>query len=734
VGKGGGGGQSPDSIKSDASIRFIDALCEGEIEGLVNGYQSIYYNRTPLQNPDLTYNWQIGSIAVANGTQTQPYLPGFGEVYSEVNVNQQVKLATGAVVRSIVTPSLDALKVTIYVPRLVSYGSDGGSSGTIVEWKIYLKIDSGLFVLKEEISIDEKASRGFDRQSTIRIPAGGYSTLQLKVERVTADSTSESLANDTVWKSYTEVIEEKFAYPNIALVGTEIASSVLQSGGNNREYYVKGLKVPIPVNGTVDAEGGINYSGSWNGQFTTPVWCADPAWCMYYLLRNDRFGAGIDDTTMVASKWEFYSASQWCNAMMPDGYGGQERRFSLSLIIDSAKEDIGWIQEMATAFNGVFYMLGERIALSIDKPSSPVALITNENAAFNYATAPLRNIVTVVLVEFQDNTNFGEVEIEVVEDRDLVARYGYREKRIKAIGCASRGQAHRFGEWYLISANAEVLTIRQGAIAASYLPGDILTIADRNKTPYQVGRIERCSETIVYLGQEISLSGGYDIILRLSNGTIDRRAIRQQSTTTDYINPIVAYPTKPLADSVWTIVASATVTRQFKIVAAAKENDGYVLSTIEYDPTKYDRIGQNLVLGSPASTSPPNPPNQPRNLSAYLEFAPNPFGISGDILQFEWDYPVFGNQQADTYTAGYEFAYRKQENAYWVTVTGITAKSYEIRNVVPGFWIGRVRAIDIFNRQSAWLETPPLLVGFTNASAQFTHRNNAIFVALTAYA
>lgn len=51
-GKGGGGGptskEDPDTLQASSSVKFVHLICEGEIEGLVDGFKSIYINETPL--------------------------------------------------------------------------------------------------------------------------------------------------------------------------------------------------------------------------------------------------------------------------------------------------------------------------------------------------------------------------------------------------------------------------------------------------------------------------------------------------------------------------------------------------------------------------------------------------------------------------------------------------------------------------------------------------------------
>jgi len=63
-GKGGGGGsprqaqEAPDSLFSTQYARVQMLVCEGEIEGLVNGLKSVYLDETPVENEDGSINFE----------------------------------------------------------------------------------------------------------------------------------------------------------------------------------------------------------------------------------------------------------------------------------------------------------------------------------------------------------------------------------------------------------------------------------------------------------------------------------------------------------------------------------------------------------------------------------------------------------------------------------------------------------------------------------------------------
>ena len=71
---------------------------------------------------------------------------------------------------------------------------------------------------------------------------------------------------------FTEIIDAKLRYPLSAMVGLRFDASQF-AAIPTRAYDIKGIKVQIPSNGTVRADGSISYSGVWDGTcllYTSP--------------------------------------------------------------------------------------------------------------------------------------------------------------------------------------------------------------------------------------------------------------------------------------------------------------------------------------------------------------------------------------------------------------------------------------------------------------------------------
>lgn len=769
----GGGSERPDSILTDASIKLIDALCEGPIGGLVNGAKSIYLNKTPIQNSDGSYNFQAqGSVAAAPGasfgslllglipgqgtitasgsapnlfawasvpgTNTQSYIPGFDGVFTEIGVGQEVRASIGPVVRTITTPGINAVIVTIAVPRLIRYDNEGGSDLARVKIKMYLKIGAGIFILQHDIAQDEKSSNGFEIQRTITIPAGTTS-FQIRVERPEADSTTDKYINAFAWKSYTEVIYSKYNYPNTALVAMEINSKALPGGATERLYEIYGLQIRLPTNAVVQPDGSLVYSGSWDGSFAAPAWCADPAWCLYDLLSSTRYGAAIPSLVLARTKWDYYTASQWCNAQVPNGFGGLEPRFLLNVTIEQEVKAYDLISQLAGIFGGIFFVLGGGLALATDRPLSPVAFLTNENCTFNYQNTALRNRHTRALVRWQNPELVGSNDLEVVEDQEGAALYGVREANITALGCNRRSQARRFGLWYLLTSRlqADTLVAKSNLSVARIKPGEVVYVADRNKRRYQMGRLKSSAGNELVLDRSVVLATTqvWRIHYLLPSGQSANTVI--QSAVGAVITTIAAIPVLPVAGALWVIQPSTDPDPpQYQVLAALPTDDGeWELTMIRFQPNKWNLIDQMATLDTIAAVNViPLVPNPPRNLAAWAESTSTVFtGLVGDRLAISWDYPVQSpGNTPDPYTAGYEVGYRLASNSSFTTINTF-GRLIEVDNLPAGYYFVQVRAIDNQGRKSQQVftaDTIPIAI-MINAQTQYSSVNSAVFLMAT---
>jgi predicted phage tail protein len=670
AGAGGGGKnqksptEADDSLQSKQFANALDLISEGEIEGLDDGNKSIYFDGTPLQAADGSYNFADYTVVTRTGTQGQNYIPGvFSNVESETSVGVEVTNAT-PVVRQITDDDVDRVRVTIQIPSLQQIEDDGDIVGTSVSISIQVQYNGGGYSTVKTDTISGKSSGSYQRDYLLTLT--GSFPVDIKVVRNTADNGTTKLANTTNWQSFTSIIDAKLAYPNSALVGLRLGSSQFQSIPQ-RKYLIRGIKVAIPSNATVDTTthlGRITYSGVWDGTFAAATWTNDPAWCLWDLLTNDRYGAGIPESSL--DRYDFFAISQYCNTLVDDGKGGQEPRFSCNLLINQRREVYNVIQEMSSIFRGISYYGAGSLVLLQDKPSDAQYTLGPANVVdgvFSYSGSSVRSRHTCATVAYQNYDDLGEVSFEYVEDADAVAKYGVNNKDIKAVGCYSQGQANRLGKWTLLSEQDLYETcnfaigIDSGIVVR---PGMVVDIADplRGGTRRN-GRVSSATTLQITIDSttELSVNMGNSptISVVLPNGLVETRDIDTISGTA--VNVSTAFSQAPAANAPWLIQTTDIQSQQFRVISVAESGDGvFGVSALKYNESIYNAVEQDLNLTQRDITNISASPDAVTNISA-TEFLYEEGGLVRTGVDITWTSPVLN-------VADFVVRYRLNDNNF----------------------------------------------------------------------
>lgn len=693
-GKGGGGGgrvavEAPDSLRSKAFARVLDLVSEGEIVGLVNGAKSIFLDETPLQNDDGSYNFQGLEFVTRTGTQSQGYVPGFPAVESETGVGVEIKEAAPAT-RQISNPEIDAVRVRISLPQLTQQDvSTGDLNGAAVTYAIDVQSNGGGFVTYLTDSVRGKTTSKYER--SYRVELTGSAPWDVRVRRITPDSTKAALQNKTFWESYTEIIDAKLRYPNSALVGIKVDSSQFNSIPR-RAYDVKLLKVRVPTNYDTATR---TYTGVWNGTFKVE-WTDNPAWCFYDLLTNDRYGlGGLIDQPQV-DKWALYAVARYCDELVPDGFGGTEPRFTCNMYIQSRAEAYRVIQDMASIFRGMVYWQSGAITVSQDAPADPVYLFTPANVvdgSFVYSGSSAKARHTVALVSWNDPEDFYRQKVEYVEDAAGIARYGIVQTDVTAIGCTSRGQANRVGRWLLYSeqSEAEVVVFKTGMEGAVARPGQIIQVSDPVRGgARRGGRVASATVSAITLDSPVSLTGGgHSLAVILPNGSVEERDVA--SVTGSTVLVATPFSAAPAAGAIWVLQSPNLQAQTFRVVSAVETEDGVEINALAHNPAKFDAIEQGLVLQPREISALSLVPDAPDNILVTETLYESSAEVK-TLISISWD-AVLG---ATSYLVSYKVA-----DGNFVNLPETSANTTEIRDAVDGFYTFRVVAVNAVGKRSA---------------------------------
>lgn len=636
--------RDPDTLASKQYATFVDLISEGEIEGFPSAraytrgtadynralLKDVFLNGTQIlrQGADATnpqsadYNFQNVTLQARYGTQAQSYMTGFSDIERETNVQVKVEQAT-PVTRTITDTTVNAVRVTIAVPRLEQYTNEGDVRGTNLNLRIQVQYNGGGYTTVVDDTISGRTADQY--QKDYKVQLSGAFPVDVRVVRVTADSGDTNLLNDFYWSSFTEITEQKLRYPNSALVAMRLDAEQFSSIPA-RTYRVRGIKVPIPSNGTVNqTTGAISYAGAWDGTFAAAAWTSDPAWILYALLTNTRWGLGDHISASQLDKFAFYSASQYASSTVDDGFGGTEPRFSCNALIQNQEEAYKLINDLCSCMRVMPYWSTGSLTISQDKPVDASYLFTLANVSsdgFSYVGSDLKTRHTVAIVSYLDLTT-QDVAYEIVEDKDAIAKYGVVSTSVKAFACTSRGQAARLGEWLLYTEQQEGEVVQfKTSVDAGVLvrPGQVIEIADPVKAGVRRGgRIASATTTVITVDDtaetDLVTSGSATLSVILPNGTVETKAI--SSIAGAAITVASAFSTAPNANSVWVLSNSTVQTSTWRVLTVAEvDRTQYEVTAIAYNSSKYDYVERGFKLQTRDITQLNEPRPAPSNLSA----------------------------------------------------------------------------------------------------------------------
>jgi len=740
-GKGGGGSSrsprtTPDSLDSRQYANVIDLISEGEIEGLADGNKSIFLNDTQLENATGEFNFEDVTVYTRNGTQAQEFIPLTPGTESGRPVDRPVaKLVP--IVESITDDQVDAVRVTISVPSLQRIDSSSGdTSGTSVRLKIFVQYASSGFTEVIDDTISGRTADLYQKDYIVELTRPNPTdNVDIKVERITDDSSSSLLANAFRWSSITEIKWAKLRYPNSALVGLRVDAEQF-SNIPSRKYLVKGVKVKIPNGVTVDSETGrIIYPDNfvWDGTFAAATWCACPSWILFDLLTNTRYGFGNHLDTAQLDKWAFFAASKYSNALVDDGFGGTEARFSCNTTIQTAEEAFKLVNDLLSVMRCQGFWSAGSLTIAQDAPRDPAYLFTIANvteAGFSYSGSSLKGCPTVVVVSYLD-LDLKDTAYEVVEDHAGIAKYGAVRKEFNAFACTSRGQAARIGKWVLYSEKneGEVVSFVSSLDAGQVVrPGMIIQIADPVIAgSRKAGRIKAATSTTITVDDtaatDLAFGTGSKLHVILPDGTTETRLIDTiesgvvtvKTTSEAFAGPFSATPN---VNSVWMLeslgLGADDIQPTTWRVLAVEEQDQmlYAINAVAFNDGKYAFVEDGEELQERDTTNLDIIPEPPEDLEV-LETVPVggtlptrevQFVLNGRVaIKITWHWRVPSGQT----TKKFRVRFRHEDDNFTEEI--VQGTTLDILDAKPGNYQVQVSAIS----GSGLLFSRPALANYT---------------------
>lgn len=633
AGAGGGKAQTSsrtpveanDTVNSRAMMSILDLLGEGVIGGLKDGAKSIFLNDLPLQNDDGSYNFSGLSWWQREGTQDQSIIEGFDVTETPKSIARTVK-SNSPVTLAVDNDSADSFRVILKFSALKTVDkTTGDTTGATVSYLFEVSSNGGKFIgvtpdgeSSSTVTLTAKKSGAYYRSYSLKLPKPG-AQYQVRVSRITPDSTDSYVLNDFSVDTVGEVVNTNMNYPNSALVGLKVNSEQFGSSMPTRSYLISGMKIQVPSNyNPVDG----SYSGVWDGTFNLAS-SSNPAWILYDLLTNARYGLGEFVKPSMIDIGQLYQIGRYCDAQVDDGFGGKEKRFAINTQITSRQDAYRVIQDIAGAFRGMVFWSGGGIHVTQDSPSDPVAIFSTANVVdgkFTYKGSARKDRPSVAMISYNNKEDHYKQNIEYVEDEESVKRYGIRKTESVAFGCTSRGMAHRVGLWTLYTARMEsdVISFTAGMDAAFLTPGDTILIQDKYRSGRRnSGRIKSASANSITLDAPIDMTHAGSITFHNQEGKLVSRDIQQSGTGIQIVTfkDALSDADMPVTDGVWGITQDDLVPMQARVVGVSQGDDGqsFAITCVQNNPTKYAAIDdgaqltpQNTTILDPTFSTPEN--------------------------------------------------------------------------------------------------------------------------------
>lgn len=724
--------EQPDDLQSVAKAKLLIALGEGEFAGGLTA-KEIYLDGTALENADGSSNFSGVAWEFRSGTQAQQYIQGIPGTENEVSLGTEVSSAT-AWTRTFTNTLISAVRLRIKWPSIYKQQDNGDLVGYTINYAIDLQTDGGTWKTVLSTRVSGKTTTGYERSHRIDLPQAG-STWTLRLRKTTGDANSAKIGDTMTLQSYTEVIDAKLRYPNTALLYIEFDSSQFNGSIPQISCEPKMRVIRVPDNYDPETR---SYLGTWTGAFKW-AWTDNPAWVFYDLVLSDRFGLGNRLTAANIDKWSLYEVAQYCDQMVPDGKGGDgtEPRYTCNVYVQDRNDAYTVLRDFAAIFRGMTYWGGDQIVALADMPRDIDFSYTRANVVdglFTYASSTTKTRYTTALVSWSDPDNAYADAMEPVFEQKLVARYGFNQLEMTAIGCTRQSEANRKGRWGILTNNKDrVVTFSVGLDGNIPQPGYIIAVADELLSGKVTGgRIRSVNGRVIELDRVADAAAGDRLILNLPSGAAQSRTI--QAVNDNIITVTTAYGETPEAECVWVVESDELYAQQYRVVSVSDNNDGtFTISGAAHDPDKYARIDTGAIIDQrPVSVIPPGNQSAPADI-AIESYSTVQQGISVETLRATWS--VVDNAIA------YEAQWRR-DDGNWVNVPRSSTTSFEVESIYAGRYLVRVRAINAAEISSGWgyseevtltgkVGNPPQPVGFAATPINWGIRLNWGFPANT---
>ena len=570
---------------------WFDEAYSGHLEGLEKYWR--YSRQTPLNAGDISLssyaNGGVLGVKSKNtysnirvysreGTHTQTRLPGFSNLSRFVNMPPNSKITKTAPQYHTLTNPCDGVKVRIQCPALFKASDSGDLKETSVDFNIAYRKTSGVTWVtaktkdgSEVFSMKEKTSSTVDGYFTVWFPS--KDNYVIRVTRITDDSESSKLRNDTYLSSVVEIEHTDIAYINRAVFGLILKATDSLSGTNPTvTVVVKGRKVRSvkemvetgsggvvekfsqnPADFVVDAMthkryGGGRHYGLKNIDFRSALefweWCEE---LVPFYIEKANISDYSSDAFYVHGDY-FKSGSGYfkCIKNYSDGMSGilptnteyflqlsvmdefvvdMHKRFEINFVVDQKYRLNDFIAKICETCRVKPYWIGDKLAFFIDKPGIPSQMFSMGNIVpntFQEDYTSSMDIPNQIEATYKDASLDYEEKTVICVDFERQQKEDVKNNEVQLFGLTDRHRIKRELFYYLRRAKAitKKISFETNASALYSNIGDLIWF--QFYTPYygDGGHIVRVDGNIVHLSTPIAQTYMYSYGIRIQRQNV----------------------------------------------------------------------------------------------------------------------------------------------------------------------------------------------------------------------
>ena len=324
------------------------------------------------------------------------------------------------------------------------------------------------------------------------------------------------------------------------------------------------------------------------------------------VVTHKRYGLGDRLGEFSVDKWALYKIAQYCDQMIPDGFGGQEPRFTCNLWLTEQRSAYDVLSDLCSIFRAIPVWNGTELTFIMDRPSDPVWTYTNANVVggqFSRQYSAMKARHNAIQVEYKDAENHYENTIEYISDDEQIRKFGLNLKKVTAFGCTSRGQAFRTGKWILETERleTETITFTVGSEGLMNIPGDIICVSDNHFAGTNIGgRVQAIHGRTLTLDREIQFSANH--FLSYINAQAKHQKIRITAVSGKQVT-LESDPVGLSLQGVWSLLTQTVASQLYRCMTVTENEEGtYTIFALQHEPQK-EAIVDNGASFEPRNTS-----------------------------------------------------------------------------------------------------------------------------------